>query len=173
VAHHIFCLFYRTGQGCWRASDNRGGLRRNAYVVSQGECELVPFSSKPLARRNYFRIMHQIKSRAPNRKKRRVATFMSHSRLSRGISFCFISHVGRFSLAVIWSWIAVMYRNRLCRNLENSEVFRNLHDLSKYGGKCGRCEFIKICAAAARGRMKQTGDYWRRSRCVLYQPKGC
>jgi radical SAM protein with 4Fe4S-binding SPASM domain len=51
-------------------------------------------------------------------------------------------------------------------------VFRNLRDLSKYGGKCGKCEFIKVCGGCRARAYEATGDYLAEEPLCLYQPKG-
>jgi radical SAM protein with 4Fe4S-binding SPASM domain len=99
-----------------------------------------------------------------------------HSESTRGclggISFCFISHVGQVQ--------PCGYLELDCGNVqkqsfadiwENSEVFRNLRDLSKYGGKCGKCEFIKVCGGCRARAYEATGDYWAEEPLCLYQPK--
>jgi radical SAM protein with 4Fe4S-binding SPASM domain len=53
---------------------------------------------------------------------------------------------------------------------ENSEVFRNLRDLSKYEGKCGRCEFIRVCGGCRARAYEKTGDYLAEEPLCLYEP---
>ena len=89
-----------------------------------------------------------------------------------GISFCFISHVGQVQ--------PCGYLELDCGNIQkqsfaqiwaNSEVFGNLRDLSKYGGKCGKCEFIKVCGGCRARAYEATGDYLAEEPLCLYLPK--
>jgi len=48
----------------------------------------------------------------------------------------------------------------------NSEVFKNLRNTDGYQGKCGRCEFRKVCGVVGHGPMKSPGSTWRRSPIV-------
>ena len=89
-----------------------------------------------------------------------------------GSSFCFISHtgqaqpcgyleincgqIGEKSFAEIW---------------ESSPVFVRLRDLNEYGGKCGRCEFIRVCGGCRARSYELNGDYLAEEPFCIYQPK--
>jgi radical SAM protein with 4Fe4S-binding SPASM domain len=123
---------------------------------------------------HYFRILHQQKGKVKEREKP-TGHFHEMTRgCLGGISFCFISHVGQVQ--------PCGYLELNCGNVqkqsftdiwENSEVFRNLRDYSKYGGKCGKCEFIKVCGGCRARAYEATGDYLAEEPLCLYQPKGC
>jgi len=42
---------------------------------------------------------------------------------------------------------------------QDSEVFRRLRDLSSYKGKCGGCQFLRICGGCRARAYEATGDY--------------
>lgn len=91
-----------------------------------------------------------------------------------GISFCFISHIGRVQPCGYLELDCGNVKKRSFAQIwANSEVFRNLRDLSKYGGKCGRCEFIKVCGGCRARAYEATGDYLAEEPLCLYQPKSC
>lgn len=89
-----------------------------------------------------------------------------------GTGFCFISHVGRVqgcgyldveagnvktaSFADIWA---------------GSPLFRELRDLSCIKGKCGVCEFKRICGGCRARAYESTGDYLAAEPYCVYQPK--
>jgi radical SAM protein with 4Fe4S-binding SPASM domain len=99
-----------------------------------------------------------------------------HSESTRGclggITFCFISHVGQIQPCGYLELDCGNVKKQSFANIwEKSEVFRNLRDLSKYGGKCGRCEFIKVCGGCRARAYEATGDYLSEEPLCLYQPK--
>ena len=89
-----------------------------------------------------------------------------------GISFCFISHVGQVQpCGYLELDCGNVQKQSFAEIWENSEVFRNLRDYSKYGGKCGHCEFIKVCGGCRARAYEATGNYLRRSRCACINLK--
>ena len=173
AAHHIF-LLVPTGRG--------KELAGQAITAADYEETLMWFHQESLSCEiqlkatcapHYFRIMHQNKSKAADPKKKSGGHFHESTRgCLGGITFCFISHVGQVqpcgyleldcgnvkkkSFAAIW---------------EKSEVFRNLRDYSHYSGKCGRCEFIKVCGGCRARAYEATGDYLSEEPLCLYEPK--
>ena len=173
AAHHIF-LLVPTGRG--------RDLADQAITAADYEETLLWFHQESLdcsiqlkatCAPHYFRIMHQQKGKEAKRKKPAGHFHESTRGCLGGISFCFISHIGQVQ--------PCGYLELDCGNVqkqsfadiwENSEVFRNLRDLSKYGGKCGRCEFIKVCGGCRARAYEATGDYLAEEPLCLYQPKG-
>jgi heme b synthase len=175
AAHHIF-LLVPTGRG--------KDLAAQAITAADYEETLMWFHQesrtceiqlKATCAPHYFRILHQNKIKGEEQKKKAGGHFHESTRgCLGGISFCFISHVGQVQ--------PCGYLDLNCGNVqkqsfaeiwENSAVFGNLRDLSKYGGKCGRCEFIKVCGGCRARAYEATGDYLSEEPLCLYQPKGC
>jgi len=50
------------------------------------------------------------------------------------------------------------------------EVFRDLRDLTRYKGKCGRCEFIRVCGGCRARAYETTGDYLAEEPFCVYEP---
>jgi heme b synthase len=175
VAHHIF-LLVPTGRG--------RDLAEQAITAADYEETLMWFHKesvncsiqlKATCAPHYFRIMHQNKVKSAEPKKKAGGHFHESTRgCLGGISFCFISHVGQVQpCGYLELDSGNVQKQSFAEIWENSEVFRNLHDLSKYGGKCGRCEFIKICGGCRARAYEATGDYLAAEPLCLYQPKGC
>ena len=174
AAHHIF-LLVPTGRG--------RDLVEQAITAADYEKTLMWFHQvsmncsiqlKATCAPHYFRILHQQKDRG--RKKKPVSgQFHEMTRgCLGGISFCFISHVGQVQpCGYLELDCGDIQKQSFARIWENSEVFRNLRDLSKYGGKCGRCEFIKACGGCRARAYAATGDYLAEEPLCLYQPRGC
>jgi AdoMet-dependent heme synthase len=171
AAHHIF-LLVPTGRG--------RDLAEQAITAAEYEKTLMWFHQESLSCEiqlkatcapHYFRIMHQQKTKGEERKKP-AGHFHEMTRgCLGGITFCFISHVG---LVQPCGYLELDCGNVKKKNFaaiwENSEVFRNLRDYSKYGGKCGGCEFIKVCGGCRARAYEATGDYLAEEPLCLYQP---
>jgi AdoMet-dependent heme synthase len=175
AAHHIF-LLVPTGRG--------RDLAEQAITAADYEETLKWFHQESLTCEiqlkatcapHYFRIMHQNKIKGADPAKKAGGRFHESTRgCLGGISFCFISHVGQVQ--------PCGYLELDCGNVqkqsfadiwESSGVFRNLRDLSKYEGKCGRCEFIKVCGGCRARAYEATGNYLAEEPLCLYEPKDC
>lgn len=53
----------------------------------------------------------------------------------------------------------------------HSEVFNNLRDFTLYGGRCGECEFIKICGGCRARAHYLNGSYMAEEPLCDYQPQ--
>jgi heme b synthase len=173
AAHHIF-LLVPTGRG--------KDLAGQAITAADYEETLMWFHQesmnceiqlKATCAPHYFRIMHQNKSKEAEPKKKAGGHFQEATRgCLGGISFCFISHVGQVQPCGYLELDCGNVKKKSFANVwENSEVFRNLRDYSKYGGKCGRCEFIKVCGGCRARAYEKTGDYLAEEPLCLYEPK--
>jgi heme b synthase len=173
AAHHIF-LLVPTGRG--------RDLADQAITASEYEKTLLWFHQESLnceiqlkatCAPHYFRIMHQNKIKDAEPKKKVGGHFHESTRgCLGGISFCFISHVGQVQpCGYLELDCGNVKKQSFAEIWKNSEVFRNLRDLSKYGGKCGRCDFIKVCGGCRARAYEATGDYLAEEPLCLYQPK--
>jgi AdoMet-dependent heme synthase len=172
AAHHIF-LLVPTGRG--------KDLARQAITAADYEETLMWFHQesmtcaiqlKATCAPHYFRIMHQNRVQGTQPVKKAGGHFHESTRgCLGGITFCFISHVGQVQPC---GYLELDCGNVLKQSFgeiwENSEVFCNLRDYSKYAGKCGRCEFIKVCGGCRARAYEATGDYLAEEPLCLYQP---
>ncbi len=122
---------------------------------------------------HYFRIMHQNKPKEEKPVKKSGGHFHESTRgCLGGITFCFISHTGQVQPCGYLELDCGNVKKKSFASIwENSEVFRNLRDYSKYEGKCGRCEFIKVCGGCRARAYEATGNYLAEEPLCLYQPK--
>ena len=173
AAHHIF-LLVPTGRG--------KDLTNQAITAAEYEKTLLWFHQESLSCEiqlkatcapHYFRILHQQKGKTAEPKKKAGGHFQKSTRgCLGGISFCFISHVGQVQPCGYLELDCGNVKKKSFANIwEKSEVFRNLRDYSKYGGKCGRCEFIKVCGGCRARAYEATGDYLAEEPLCLYKPK--
>ena len=89
-----------------------------------------------------------------------------------GSSFCFISHVGQVQpCGYLEVDCGQIKKEGFEKIWKASDVFRQLRDLSRYKGKCGRCEFIKVCGGCRARAFEVTGDYLAEEPFCIYEPK--
>ncbi len=173
AAHHIF-LLVPTGRGkdlaqqAITAADYEETL--HWFYEESLTCEI---QLKATCAPHYFRIMRQNKPKGQKPVKKVGGHFHESTRgCLGGISFCFISHVGQVQPCGYLELDCGNVREKSFQEIwEQSEVFCNLRDYSKYGGKCGRCEFIKVCGGCRARAFEATGDYLAEEPLCLYQPR--
>jgi len=173
AAHHIF-LLVPTGRGrdlagqAITAADYEETLR---WFHKQSMA--CPIQLKATCAPHYFRVMRQQKINGANPAKKAGGHFYESTRgCLGGIAFCFISHVGQVQPC---GYLELDCGNVLKQSFsdiwQKAEVFRNLRDYSKYEGKCGRCEFIKVCGGCRARAYESTGDYLTEEPLCLYEPE--
>ena len=91
--------------------------------------------------------------------------------VSDGKGFVFVSHRGEIYPS---GFLPVSGGNVLHDSLtdiyRNSVLFRTLRDTSQRGGKCGLCEYQKICGGSRSRAYAFTGDYLAEDPRCIYQP---
>jgi heme b synthase len=172
VAHHIF-LLVPTGRGKYIVDQE---IDAEEYEQTLNwfydQMERTPLQLKATCAPHYYRILRQ---RA--KKDGKPVNFETHGldAVTRGclggIGFCFISHRGivqpcgflnvncgdinKTSFADIWN---------------HSETFLALRDYRKLEGKCGRCEYKKVCGGCRARAFEATGDILAEEPLCSYQP---
>jgi heme b synthase len=173
VAHHIF-LLVPTGRGKYIADT---AINAEEYEETLNwfydQRENTPLQLKATCAPHYYRILRQ---RA--KKDGKTVTFQTHGldAVTRGClggtGFCFISHTGivqpcgflqlncgditQTSFSTIWN---------------SSEVFLSLRNYDNLKGKCGKCEYRKVCGGCRARAFEATGDYLAEEPLCLYQPQ--
>jgi AdoMet-dependent heme synthase len=88
-----------------------------------------------------------------------------------GRGFVFISHRGDIQPS---GFLPLTCGNVRTDNLldvyRDSDVFRALRDSNRLQGKCGRCEYRRICGGSRARAYALTGDYLAEDPCCLHQP---
>jgi heme b synthase len=88
-----------------------------------------------------------------------------------GSAFCFISHTGQVQPCGYLELDCGQVTDKGFAEIWNeSSVFRNLRDLGRYKGKCGRCEFIRVCGGCRARAYESTGDYLAEEPLCIYEP---
>jgi len=88
-----------------------------------------------------------------------------------GIGFCFISHRGNVQGCGYLDVEAGSVRKESFSQIWfNSVLFRDLRNLSNIKGKCGVCEYKRICGGCRARAYEATGDYLEAEPYCIYQP---
>ena len=88
-----------------------------------------------------------------------------------GTSFCFISHRGRVQGCGYLDVEAGNIRDKSFGEIwTNSRLFRELRDLSNIKGKCGICEYKRVCGGCRARAYESTGDYLEAEPYCIYEP---
>ncbi|MBW1645738.1 MAG: heme b synthase [Deltaproteobacteria bacterium] len=173
VAHHIF-LLVPTGRG--------KELEEQEIPPEEYERTLnwfydqrdkVPLQLKATCAPHYYRILRQ-RSRAEGKK----VTFETHGldAVTRGclggVGFCFVSHIGEVQPCGYLEVLAGQIRETPFEEIwKQSPVFTRLRDYDSLGGKCGLCEFKRVCGGCRARAYEITGDYMAEEPYCTYQPK--
>lgn len=122
---------------------------------------------------HYYRIL-----REAAREEGREITFNTHGldAVTRGClggtGFCFVSHRGAVQPCGYLEIEAGSVRKDPFPAIwESSPVFLALRDKSRYEGKCGRCEYFRVCGGCRARAYEATGNYLAEEPLCSFQPK--
>lgn len=172
AAHHIF-LLVPTGRGKYILDQSITAEEyENTLNWFYDQRDKTPLQLKATCAPHYYRILRQ-RARADGK----TVSFETHGldAVTRGClggtGFCFISHRGvvqpcgflnvpcgdvtRQSFADVW---------------KSSEVFLALRNLENLKGKCGKCEYKRVCGGCRARAFEATGDYLAEEPLCSYQP---
>lgn len=123
---------------------------------------------------HYYRIMRQ---RAHAEKIQVTPRAFGMDAMTRGClggtGFCFISHTGQVQPCGYLELNCGNVRERPFAEIwRESEVFLNLRNPAKYEGKCGKCEFHRVCGGCRARAYSMSGNYLGPEPLCSYEPKG-
>lgn len=88
-----------------------------------------------------------------------------------GYGLCFVSHTGEVYPSGFLPISAGSVREQpLARLYREAPLFKLLRDHDRLGGKCGRCEFRKVCGGSRARAYAATGDFMAEEPCCVYEP---
>jgi len=173
VAHHIF-LLVPTGRG----------KDMSAQAISPGDYEKTlnwfheksincPIQLKATCAPHYYRIVHQRGGRKSAQMTDADTPLHAMTRgCLGGSAFCFISHTGQVQPCGYLELDCGQIKEKGFEDIwNNSSIFKDLRDLNQYKGKCGQCEFIKVCGGCRARAYEITGDYLAAEPFCIYEPK--
>jgi heme b synthase len=174
AAHHIF-LLVPTGRARDMTGQEIDALEYEKLLHwFHGMRSEVPIHLKATCAPHYYRVLRQ-----EARKKGEKVDFKTYGldAMTRGClggtSFCFVSHTGIVQPCGYLELNCGDLKKNIFRDIwQNSEVFRNLRDFSVYKGKCGRCEYVRVCGGCRARAYESSGDYLEEEPLCMYQPSG-
>jgi heme b synthase len=175
AAHHLF-LLVPTGRGRDLADQEISPQDYEKTLHWFHERSLTcPIQLKATCAPHYHRIYHQRKKAAP------VPAgapsdghpFQAMTRgCMGGSSFCFVSHTGQIQPCGYLELDCGQLREKSFADIwKYSDIFRNLRDLQQLKGKCGHCEFMRVCGGCRARAYEITGDYLAEEPFCVYEPK--
>jgi radical SAM protein with 4Fe4S-binding SPASM domain len=172
VALHIF-LLVPTGRGKQLKDQEISALDyENTLHWFYEQIDKVPLQLKATCAPHYYRILRQ-----QAKKEGKKVTPKTHGldAMTRGclggISFCFISHVGQVQPCGYLELNCGNVREKPFQEIwMKSEVFQNLRNTDGYRGKCGRCEFRKVCGGCRARAYELSGEYMAEEPYCIYEP---
>lgn len=172
VAHHIFVLV-PVGRGKEISKESISSEKYeeilNWFYERRGKSQL---QLKATCAPTYYRILRE---RAKAEGKKVTFDTFGLDAVTRGClagtGFCFISHRGIVQTCGYLEIPCGDLRTQTFKDVwENSEVFNNLRDFTKYKGKCGKCEYIRVCGGCRARAYEATGDYLEEEPLCVYEP---
>ena len=173
VAHHIFMLV-PTGRG--------RSLTEQTISAEEYEQTLTglvrrkdefPLPIKATCAPHYYRILREV---AHQEGKEITSETHGLDAMTRGClggtGFCFISHRGQVQPCGYLEIEAGNVRKETFRTIwEKSPVFLALRDKSQYQGKCGECEYFRVCGGCRARAFAATGNYLSEEPLCSYRPR--
>ena len=112
------------------------------------------------------------------RQEGRTVTYDSHGleAVTRGClggtGFAFVSHTGLVQPCGYLEMTAGDVRQTPFKDIwAEAELFKKLRDFSLYKGKCGRCEYIRVCGGCRARAFAASGDFLAPEPLCTYQPE--
>lgn len=143
------------------------------WIYEQREKLSIPF--KPTCAPHYYRILRQ-----REHAKGRAVSPQTHGldAMTKGCmggqSFAFISHVGRVQICGFLETECGDMRAEdfNFRHIwETSPVLLQMRAIDKYHGRCGRCEYGRVCGGCRARAYAMSGDYLAEEPFCIYTPK--
>ncbi|MFH1984714.1 MAG: heme b synthase [Pseudomonadota bacterium] len=172
VAHHIF-LLVPTGRGKYLIDQ---AISAEQYEDTLNwfydQRDLTQLQLKATCAPHYYRILRQ-RAKADGK----TVTFESHGldAVTRGClggtGFCFISHRGIVQPCGFLEVSSGDVTQRSFADIwRHSEVFNRLRDFDQLSGKCGACEYKRVCGGCRARAFEATGDFMSEEPLCSYQP---
>lgn len=174
AAHHIF-LLVPTGRGKDLADQeiSPADYEKTLHWFYD-QREKVPLHLKATCAPHYYRILRQ---RARAEGKAVTPDTFGLDAMTKGClggqSFAFISHRGEVRICGYLEVKCGDVREESFRHIwHHSPVFLAMRNVDGYGGRCGRCEYRKVCGGCRARAYAVSGDYLAEEPFCSYVPPG-
>ena len=175
VSYHPF-LLVPTGRGKAMAEYEIDAAEYEEVLTWIYEkSKYLPIQMKPTCAPHYYRLLRQ-KEHAAGRK----VTPRTHglSAMTKGClggqGFAFISHTGNVQICGFLDTGAGDIRSEdfnFQKIWDTSDLFLKMRDLEGYKGKCGVCEYKKVCGGCRARAFASSGDYLGEEPYCVYEPR--
>lgn len=174
VALHVFLL---VPTGCGKEISDEEAIEPQEYerVLNwmYDRSKDSPINLKATCAPHYFRIMRRRARQEGIRITPETHGFEAMTKgCLAGSAVCFVSHVGEVYPCGYLPVSAGNVRRQSFREIwEKADVFLNLRDDGNLRGKCGYCEFRRVCMGCRARAYAITGDYLDPEPYCVYEPK--
>jgi heme b synthase len=173
AAHHVF-LLVPTGRGK-DLSDQQVTAQEYEEILTwlYDQMERSPLHLKATCAPQFYRILRQ-KAREDGKS----VTYQNFGLDATtrgclgGVSFCFISNVGQVQpCGFLELNCGDVRESTLERIWTNSPIFRDLRDFNNYRGRCGQCEYRKVCGGCRARAYEMAGNFLEEEPYCAYEPR--
>ncbi len=173
AAHHVF-LLVPTGRGK-DLIDQQVTAQEYEEILTwfYDQKETSPLHLKATCAPQFYRILRQ-----KARKEGKSVTYQNFGLDATtrgclgGVSFCFISHIGQVQPCGYLELNCGNVRDNTLEQIwKTSSVFRDLRDFNSYEGRCGRCEYRKVCGGCRARAFEMAGNFLAEEPYCAYEPR--
>jgi radical SAM protein len=174
VGSKMWSLFFLIVTGRAQASEDLAAAEyEDVFRFMYDLSKTAPFGIKTTEAMHYRRYvaqrMKQEHGAAESPRAKDVA--FRTAGVSDGKGFVFVSHTGEiFPAGFLPISGGNVLKDSLTAVYRDSDLFRSLRDPSRREGKCGVCEYQKICGGSRSRAYALTGDYLAEDPRCTYQP---
>jgi radical SAM protein len=131
----------------------------------------APFDIKTTEAQHYRRYVARLHQPQPNGTNGHPSAIRRQIGINDGKGLLFVSHTGDICPSGFLPLAAGnVRRDSLVGTYRNADLFRTLRDEDRLEGKCGRCEYKKICGGSRSRAYAITGNYLAEDPRCVYQP---
>ncbi|MDO8749078.1 MAG: radical SAM protein [Candidatus Omnitrophota bacterium] len=174
LSYHVFFLV-PVGRGLALEGDEISPLEyEEAFNRLYDFQQNFPIHIKPTCAPHYYRILRQRSVKEKNNSSVSKNGFHAVTKgCLAGQGVCFVSYKGEVFGCGYLPLAAGDLRKQTFREIWlESELFKALRDDSRLSGKCGICEYKKICGGCRARGYWATGDYLSQEPYCVYEPIG-
>ena len=172
VRTRLWSLFFLVVTGRARLDDDLTAAEYEEVFDFLGRiADVAPFEVKTTEAMHYRRFLAQKAHHSGGPGTPGSRTAFRTAGVSDGRGFVFVSHTGEIYPSGFLPVSAGNVRtDRLTNVYRNSGLFRMLRDPGRREGKCGRCDFVKICGGSRARAYALTGNYLAEDPRCIYEP---
>ncbi|MDD5475247.1 MAG: heme b synthase [Syntrophales bacterium] len=171
AGHHIF-LLVPTGRARDMAHQAIGPEEYEETLLWYNEREKTcSMQMKATCAPQYYRIYQQNRQGGSQKREQGGPLNTMTRGCMGGSSFCFISHRGQVQPCGFLEIDCGQLSSQSFPEIwEESPLFHDLRNLAIYEGKCGRCEFLRICGGCRARAYEATGSYLAEEPLCPWEP---